>query len=463
MSWHIKLPLLLVIFATAPLAMTAAWTFDLIEETYETSTIESLQALASARAAAIQQFTEDRENQVERIAQLLAPEVKALGEAKNTLSALENAPPQPLPELKDADELPRSKAEAKKDEAAAESVEQSSKAEEEEAPAPQLAAPTKAVEEALTGLRQKLSLLLWDQAKFEEFLVMAADGQVLVSTFAEHEGRNAAEVAYFKSGLGTTYVQPVFKSPITDRLTMVIATPIRNEDAEVMGVLAARLNLSRFFRLINDFAGLGKTGETVVGKRIDDSVLMMAPTRLDPEAALQRKVPLGSDEGLALQRAAGGESGSGRVIDYRGECTYSAWEHVPSLEWALAVKIDCDEAIAPVRQIRRQTIIWTFAIAALALLAAMLTAHALVKPLNALKKATDRLSKGDFDVRLNINSRDEIGALAESFERMVAAIKFFREHSKSEAEAEAEELALAEEQPPSADAPSGSHRLDPKE
>jgi methyl-accepting chemotaxis protein len=50
--------------------------------------------------------------------------------------------------------------------------------------------------------------------------------------------------------------------------------------------------------------------------------------------------------------------------------------------------------------------------------------------LHELKQATDRLSRGDFGVQLNIRSNDEIGDLADSFERMIAAIKFFRERSR---------------------------------
>jgi HAMP domain-containing protein len=61
--------------------------------------------------------------------------------------------------------------------------------------------------------------------------------------------------------------------------------------------------------------------------------------------------------------------------------------------------------------------------------ASMAVARTLVQPLKDLKDAADRLSRGDFAVSLDIRSKDEIGELADSFERMVAAVKFFREQS----------------------------------
>ena len=64
----------------------------------------------------------------------------------------------------------------------------------------------------------------------------------------------------------------------------------------------------------------------------------------------------------------------------------------------------------------------------------------LVTPLRELKEAADKISKGDLDVKLSIRSRDEVGELADSCERMVAAIRFFRESKEEELDEEGEAL-----------------------
>jgi nitrogen fixation/metabolism regulation signal transduction histidine kinase len=69
-------------------------------------------------------------------------------------------------------------------------------------------------------------------------------------------------------------------------------------------------------------------------------------------------------------------------------------------------------------------------------------ARAFVAPLRQLQAATERISRGDLDVSVDIRSRDEIGDLADSFERMVAAIKFFREHARHDEEDDLEVAAL---------------------
>jgi nitrogen fixation/metabolism regulation signal transduction histidine kinase len=96
--------------------------------------------------------------------------------------------------------------------------------------------------------------------------------------------------------------------------------------------------------------------------------------------------------------------------------------------------MDCSEAVAPLEAIGSQIAVFTSLLILTALLLALLVARALVRPLRELELAADRISKGDFDVEIDVRSNDEVGDLADSFERMVAAIKFFREHSRTEAE-----------------------------
>lgn len=426
-TWRSKLLLLLLAFSVIPPVLLTWWHYAAMREAWVASTLDTVTALARAKSEAIDQFTLDRRTEVERIASLLAPEVVAIERT------LRRAAEGELPPLDDAStEVP---AEPAAPEAAAEAQPGG-----DEAAAAELAPRPTPPSQGLADLRQGLGLILYDQRRFEELMVIDPDGRVIASTHEGHEGRSAADLAYFRSGLGATHLEPVFQSPITNQLTTMIATPIRDPERGVVGVLAARINLERFFRLINDVTGLGASGETVVVKRIDDEVVFMAPTRHDPEAALKRRLAPGSGAGSALQAAARGRSGAGTVLDYRGRRVLSAWEEVPSLGWGLVVKIDRHEALAPVRETAVNMLVLLILVIAAGVVAAVLISRALVKPLKDLKAATERISRGDFDVQLDIRSDDEVGQLADSFERMVAAIKFFRAHSRRPEEDEEELL-----------------------
>jgi HAMP domain-containing protein len=412
-TWRTKLLLLLIAFAIAPVVVQAVWDYLAMRRAFERTTLDAMQGLSRAKAQSLEQLTIDRRLQVERIAGLLAPRVLAVaaGPASGAVPALPAA--DELPQLQDAEVLPTSGPPAP------------------EAASP-VAAPVPRPTQPLLALREALVLLLWDQRQFEELLVIDPQGRVVASTHEGHEGRDASRLDYFRNGLGATFVQPVFLSPITEQLTMVISTPIRDPGRGVQGVLAARLNLARLFQVVEETTGLGETGETVAGQRDRERVVFTAPTRHDREAALMRSVPLGHEQAVPLQQATQGRSGSGRAEDYRGEEVLAAWEHVPSLGWGLVVKMDRSEAMEPAVRAGLRMLALTVPLLLGVAVVSLLAARALVQPLAELRSAADRISRGDFDVQIDIASRDEIGQLADSFERMVAAIKFFRERREHE-------------------------------
>jgi HAMP domain-containing protein len=422
-TWRTKLLLLLLAFAVVPVLAQATWDYLAMRRAFQATNLDSLQGLARAKAQAIDQMITDRRTQVERIAGIIAPRVAAVDSLR-----LRHTTAEPLlPTLKDAEALPVSGPPA-----------------EPAAGAPPAAAGTVAgaAGAALRPVREYLQLILWDQRHFEELLVMDLQGRVVASTFEAHEGHDASALEYFRQGRGTTYVQPVFLSPVTNRLTMIVSTPIRDPGQGVLGVLAARLNLGRFFEIVTEHTGLGESGETLLGKLDKERILFMAPTRHDPGAALQRSVAVGGELGKPLQRAVRGQSGAGRAVDYREREILAGWEPVPSLDSGIVVKIDRAEAMEPAVRAGMRMLALLLPLVIAVGVVSWLAARSLVRPLLELRAATERISRGDFDVQLDITSRDEIGQLADSFDRMIAAIKFFRHHSRplDEEEEEGEDL-----------------------
>ena len=123
-----------------------------------------------------------------------------------------------------------------------------------------------------------------------------------------------------------------------------IAAPVLKGGVAIGGVVLQMSN-QEVYNVVNDYTGLGKTGETVVGSQGDHEVVFVTPLRHDPYAAFRRKVPLGSALDVPLQQAAQGRQGYGIGTDYRGKQVMTAWRYLPSLRWAMVVKID-DAALA---------------------------------------------------------------------------------------------------------------------
>lgn len=414
-TWRGKLVALLLAFALVPIAVMLL-TFTLfVTQAFEDNQMDNLRAIARSRSATIGEFALDRKQEVERIASLIASDVIEL-----TPASLPRGQAEAMPGLRDEGAL------LEDDGAGTEGslIESEDSAGADRGP------------RGLRDLREKLQLLLWDQSRVEELLVIDLDGRVIASTHQAHEGKDASELSYFKEGIASTYVQPVFRSPITGRLSMVVSTPILDGENEAAGVLAARLNLDRLFRIVNDAIGLGDTGEIVVGKIVSDHVVFMAPTRHDPNAALQRRIALGDPFARPIQDGASGLTGAARRDDYRGETVLAAWNRVPHLEWGLVAKRDRAEVMTPVARTRNLLVATAILLALLATFLSVAVARSLLRPLHELREAADRISKGDLDVQVSASGRDEIGQLASSFERMVSAIRFFQAEAQGELDEE---------------------------
>jgi class 3 adenylate cyclase len=186
-------------------------------------------------------------------------------------------------------------------------------------------------------------------------------------------------------------------------------------------------------------AGMGRTGETfVVGK--DD--LMRSDSRLflqDPEAYKKDVIDAGTPPAVAeralkqgttvlvqpvgtkaTQLAQRGETGTLVATDYLGHRALQAYAPVTlkGLDWVVVATINSDEAFAPQRNFAQKLIRSTAFIIFVACLAAMLWSKLFVRPIRRLEDGAEKISTGDYNVQLPVDSNDEFGDLAVAFNDM---------------------------------------------
>ena len=104
-----------------------------------------------------------------------------------------------------------------------------------------------------------------------------------------------------------------------------VTSPVIDQ-GNVVGVLALGIGPQRIWEALSDLSGLGDTGEIVTGERQGDNLLVTAPLRHEVDAAFRKQIPFGSTRATATQRAANGEQGYGKAIDYRGHDVVAAWQ-----------------------------------------------------------------------------------------------------------------------------------------
>ncbi len=201
-----------------------------------------------------------------------------------------------------------------------------------------------------------------------------------------------------------------------------VAAPIFNGNS-VIGAVVLQLSNQEVYKVVNDYSGLGETGETVVGHLTGQEVLFVTPTRHDLQAAFQRKVRLGSQEATLLEKAVQGSQGQAVGTDYRGQEVVAVWRYLPAFQWGMVVKIDSAEAFASINNQRTTVMILGAVMLVVVTLVALLVARTISEPLIRLTRSARLIAGGDLNQRVAVKGNDEVGELTEAFNRMTSDLK----------------------------------------
>jgi PAS domain-containing protein len=172
------------------------------------------------------------------------------------------------------------------------------------------------------------------------------------------------------------------------------------------------------------------------------------PLRHDPEAAYKRKIPFGSKKRLPILEAVNGNKGMGLAVDYRGKEVLAVWRYLPNIRWGVVVKIDANEAFAPVVRLKRWSMVVGFMTMVGAVAVVFFVSRSISVPITQLTESTKIIGGGDLDHKADVVSYDEIGQLADSFNDMTDKLKgayLRQEEINARLQREIDEHKLAEE------------------
>jgi signal transduction histidine kinase len=170
--------------------------------------------------------------------------------------------------------------------------------------------------------------------------------------------------------------------------------------------------INRIMLQDNNRIGLGESGEAYL---VGGDAVMRSVSRFISKSLLQ--VPVNSETAaMAIQ----GATGASITYDYRGTRVFSAYEplEIPGLNWIVLAEIDYQEAMIPVTGLRNDILLVSIIISLFILGFAQVITKMITQPIIRLKNAAAKLGEGNFDSKVPVGSKDEIGALAETFNTM---------------------------------------------
>ncbi len=96
---------------------------------------------------------------------------------------------------------------------------------------------------------------------------------------------------------------------------------------------------------------------------------------------------------------------------------------IKRLKWILIIEEDAEELFAPALKLKNQILTVTLIVSIISILMGFIISGSITKKIRKLKNIIARLGRGDLDVDVDIESRDELGELARTFKHMAEDLK----------------------------------------
>jgi two-component system phosphate regulon sensor histidine kinase PhoR len=254
--------------------------------------------------------------------------------------------------------------------------------------------------------------------------VAKLDGTVIASTLSSGQEVRLSEQEYsMPSGKSTVFF---IREDAKDGINKLYISTKINVNKQESGILTVIFRADDLIAAVQDYTGLGNTGETIVAaKDIAGNSVSLFPLRFNTDAALKVNVnslDLFASDGTTYQKEK----------DYRDVEVIEATRLISFADWVVAVKIDKSEATAPVNQMRDGLISVVFLSAAVIVVAALFMAQFFTGPILNIARIAEKIGRGDFSARTNVDRNDEIGTLASSVNTMGASLSEFVQSIESE-------------------------------
>lgn len=265
-------------------------------------------------------------------------------------------------------------------------------------------------------LKRSFQEIIQQTERFEELFVVDAEGKIILSTDSTQEGKSYSDAPLFQEGWKETFVQPASYATHLDKFTIVVAQPLYNRWGEAVGILSGRVNLDPLNEIMHEKAGLGETGETYL---VGSDRVLLTPLRSGSYVLGQTRINTeGVDIVLTTQRYE-----SGTFDNYRGVSVIGVYRWLPELKAALLAEQAQSEAFRTTTTVLLGNVVVSLAAVLAAFGAGLLITRSIARPLAELAVTATRISEGNLQLQAHANRQDEIGTLAQAFNRMTSQVR----------------------------------------
>jgi two-component system NtrC family sensor kinase len=224
----------------------------------------------------------------------------------------------------------------------------------------------------------------------------------------------------------------------TSGMMLKAAVPVFGRDNEIIGVIYGGDLINRDYRLVDKIKSIVYQGETYEGMDMGTATIFQKDLRISTNVLTdggERAIGTRVSEEVYDRVLGMGNRWVDRAFVVNS-WYITAYEPMRDIEGSIVGMLYVGLLEKKFVDIRTNTLIIFFVVTLLGMLLVMIAsnifANRITRPINYLVEVAAAISSGDFDVQVNVNSRDEIGKLEIAFNLMAAALRERDEELKNQ-------------------------------
>ena len=284
-----------------------------------------------------------------------------------------------------------------------------------------------------------------DPLNISAYKLLNKQGLNILGTGVEDVGQDKSHEDYFQNPRqnGLPFISTVrFLPTAADIYVFYFSSPIRNTNGDIVGVLAVEYNAAILQNLLTQVGNANQAG--YFGALFDDQFIYLAhstaphflyksisPLSVDNLNKLQADRRIGQNTSHVphlrlVEKLTNPDSFSLFRLEHTGQSDQphrvakALVQHQP---WTVVFFQPEDILLAPIQAQTQTALQLGLIIMALVVAVAFLLTYSLTRPILALTEVAKRITTGDLNVQAKINTKDEIGLLAQTFNSMTVQLR----------------------------------------
>lgn len=244
--------------------------------------------------------------------------------------------------------------------------------------------------------------------------VADANGRMLIAEGSSKKESNPIESVWYQSGL--THYNMEFTDAYTNENNeaVISASGILNDESGLLKVISADLSLNRISIIVSSYIEMDQAEAFLVNRK-DISILAHRDRDM-----LSTKL---TDSGDPFLQHIAEKIASGDYSTVELDKNMTAFAEIEGTDWVLVSYIPTSLIYKDIEMVR--TVMIVIGIISILVLAGLISIliRITVAPVKELTNIITSMTSGDFTVKVNVKSRDEIGFMAKGIEKFITAMQ----------------------------------------